>query len=121
VKIDASLLARVVEHAQRDAPTECCGVLAVREDVVQDVIPLPNAKPTPFSFEIEPAVLLQAYTAIQDTGAEMGVIYHSHTRSAPVPSQTDINFAVLWPGVEWLIVGTRGTEPEVRVQITGGT
>ncbi len=35
-------------------------------------------------------------------------IYHSHTRSEPYPSQTDVNFAAHWPGVEWLIVGLAG-------------
>ena len=46
---------------------------------------------------------------------ELGAIYHSHTRSEPYPSQTDINFAAGWPGVEWLIVGLRRDgEPSVR-------
>jgi hypothetical protein len=31
-----------------------------------------------------------------------------------VPSQTDVNFAANWPGVEWLIVGVAGDEPDVR-------
>jgi len=39
----------------------------------------------------------------------------SHTRTPPYPSQTDINFAAGWPGVEWLIVGLRRDgEPTVR-------
>ena len=42
---------------------------------------------------------------IEARGEELGAIYHSHTRSAPYPSQTDVNFAAAWPGVEWLIVG----------------
>jgi proteasome lid subunit RPN8/RPN11 len=133
VKIDQSLLQIVIDHALRDAPNECCGVLSVRDGVVDRVIPLENAKPSPFSFEIEPSVLLKAYMEIEDSGAELGVIYHSHTRSPPVPSQTDINFGERWPGVEWLIVGTkgqttvqswliseRGVVTEAPVHVTGG-
>ena len=37
-------------------------------------------------------------TAIEDRGDELGAIYHSHTRSEPYPSQTDVNFAAHWPG-----------------------
>ena len=44
----------------------------------------------------------------------MGAIYHSHTRTEPRPSQTDINFAKLWPGVLWIIVGLAGGEVDVR-------
>ena len=41
---------------------------------------------------------------------DLGAIYHSHVRSAPYPSQTDINFAAGWPGVEWIIVGLAGAD-----------
>jgi len=46
-------------------------------------------------------------------GFQMGAVYHSHVRSAPYPSQTDINFAASWPGVEWIIIGLGEGEPEV--------
>ncbi len=54
-------------------------------------------------------------TEIEDAGQQLGGIYHSHTRSQPYPSQTDLNFAAGWPGVEWLIVGLAADdEPEIR-------
>ena len=57
----------------------------------------------------------RAQDDFEDEGAELGAIYHSHTRSEPYPSQTDVNFAAGWPGVEWLIVGLRRDgEPTVR-------
>jgi proteasome lid subunit RPN8/RPN11 len=41
-------------------------------------------------------------------------------RSAPYPSQTDVNFAANWPGVEWIIVGLApGEEPLVRSYLIG--
>ncbi len=132
MKIAQDQLDQVVAHALREAPDECCGMLAVRDGVVETVYELENAKPSPFSFEIDPQVLHRTYTAIEDAGADM-VIYHSHTRSAPVPSQTDVNFGINWPGVEWLIIGTkgatiaqswliseRGVVTEVPVQVTDG-
>ena len=68
--------------------------------------------PSPFRFEIGSRDLLTLGEA--DADGREAIIYHSHTRSAPRPSQTDINFAVNWPGVDWLIVGTAGDEPELR-------
>ena len=39
----------------------------------------------------------------------------------PYPSQTDVNFAANWPGVEWIIVGlAAGAEPEVRSYLIDG-
>jgi proteasome lid subunit RPN8/RPN11 len=103
----------IVAHAVRDAPDECCGVVALRDGVAERVVELENLAHSPFRFEVG-AELVTALGEIEDSGAELGVIYHSHTRSDPFPSQTDINFAANWPGVEWLIVGTAGAEPEVR-------
>ena len=74
---------------------------------------LENLAASPFRFEIDG---LSSSRRFDDDGEEeLVAIYHSHTRSAPYPSQTDVNFAALWPGLEWLIVGIpKNAEPEVR-------
>lgn len=123
MQISPALLEEVVAHAVRDAPAECCGVIAVRGGVAERVFPLENVltkAPLHLGFEIDGMVLHKLLTEIEDGGAELGAIYHSHTRSAPLPSQTDINFAAGWPGVEWLIVGTKSPEPEVRSFLIDG-
>jgi proteasome lid subunit RPN8/RPN11 len=116
MRIAPDLLEQVVEHALRDAPDECCGIVALRDGVAVSVHELENVLrgPKPLGFELDGLTLLRLIDELEDAGDELGVIYHSHTRSAPYPSQTDINFAAHWPGVEWLIVGTAGEEPEVR-------
>jgi proteasome lid subunit RPN8/RPN11 len=114
VQIHPSHLAKIVAHAERDAPDECCGVLALRDGVVEDVVALENLAASPLRFEVDGPELLRALDRIEDTGATLGAIYHSHTRSAPYPSQTDINFASGWPGAEWLIVGLKGGEVQVK-------
>lgn len=112
MKIAPELLQQVVDHALRDAPDECCGFIWLRDGVATEVVEVVNQTPSPFRFEIGPRDLLLLADADEDGRA--AIIYHSHTRSAPKPSQTDINFAVNWPGVQWLIVGTAGDAPEVR-------
>lgn len=114
MRIPPELLELVIGHAVRDAPNECCGVVAVRDGVAEAVHPLENLAASPLRFEVDGMTLHHLLTEIEDGGARLGAIYHSHTRSAPVPSQTDINFAAGWPGTEWLIVGTKGADPEAR-------
>ena len=115
MRITAELLQSVVDHAVADRPNECCGVIAVRDGAAVAVHPTENTAASPFRFEVDGLVLHRLLTAIEDGGDELGAIYHSHTRSDPVPSQTDVNFAAAWPGVEWLIVGlANGGEPDVR-------
>jgi proteasome lid subunit RPN8/RPN11 len=73
-----------------------------------------NAEASKYRFSIEPQELYDLLMGIERDGLEMGAIYHSHLRTAPEPSQTDINFARDWPGVLWIIVGLGGSAPEVR-------
>jgi proteasome lid subunit RPN8/RPN11 len=115
VKIARALLDEIVGHAVRDAPNECCGVIAARAGAAISVHAAENLAASPFRFEIDGLTLMALIDRFEDEGAELASIYHSHTRSEPFPSQTDMNFAALWPGVEWLIVGiSKNAEPVVR-------
>jgi proteasome lid subunit RPN8/RPN11 len=115
VRIGVALLERIVEHARRDFPNECCGMVAVRDGRAVAVHEATNVAASPLRFEVDGLEVHRAIEGIEDAGGELGAIYHSHTRSEPYPSQTDINFAAGWPGVEWLIVGVRRDEdPVVR-------
>ena len=115
MQIARSLLDEIVAHAVRDAPNECCGLVASRDGSATAVHSAENLAASPFRFEIDGLTLMRLIDEIEEGGEELVAIYHSHTRSAPYPSQTDVNFAALWPGLEWLIVGiTKNAEPEVR-------
>jgi proteasome lid subunit RPN8/RPN11 len=123
MKIAPDLLDAVVAHALEDPKNEVCGVVAVDADGAApgrvrsavEVHRAVNVHASPLKFEIDPTELLALYNAIDERDLELGAIYHSHVRSAPYPSQTDISFAANWPGVEWIIVGlSDGEAPEVR-------
>ena len=121
MKIAPDLLEAIVEHARRDAPNECCGMVATRDGAAVAIHATENTAASPFRFEVDGMELHRTLTAIEDAGFELGAIYHSHTRSEPFPSQTDVNFAANWPGVEWIIVGlANGDEPVVRSYLIDG-
>jgi len=139
VQIARTLLDELIAHAREEAPNECCGLVAVDLDTPGGpggpggVISPPggasgtmvtraarvhravNMAASPLKFEVDGKELLGLIEAIEQDGSELGAIYHSHTRTPPLPSQTDINFAAGWPGVEWIIVGLVDSDaPEVR-------
>jgi proteasome lid subunit RPN8/RPN11 len=122
MNISPELLGELVAHVLGDPGNEVCGVIAVDpesagSDAADAVLVLraTNIHRSPLKFEIDPDELLALWKEIEGDALELGGIYHSHVRSAPYPSQTDINFAANWPGVEWIIVGLApGAEPEVR-------
>jgi [CysO sulfur-carrier protein]-S-L-cysteine hydrolase len=114
MRIAQALIDDMVAHAQADDPKECCGLVSRRDGDAVKVYRTTNTEASQFRFVIEPQEQLRIYNEIEDAGLDLGAIYHSHTRSAPYPSQTDINFAKDWPGVLWIIVGLADGEPEVK-------
>lgn len=121
MRIARSLIDEMVEHARQVAPDECCGMVARNNEELVTVHRAANAEASPFRFVIEPREQLQILDGIESADLELGAIYHSHTRTAPEPSQMDINFAAAWPGVLWIIVGLAGADPDVRTwRIDGG-
>jgi [CysO sulfur-carrier protein]-S-L-cysteine hydrolase len=121
LRISRELLEDVIAHARDEAPNECCGMIASRDGVAVSVHRARNAAASPLRYIIDPREQFEITQAIEDAGNELGVIYHSHTRSDPVPSQTDINLAKLagtelpaFPGTLYLIVGLKAPEADLR-------
>jgi proteasome lid subunit RPN8/RPN11 len=113
VRISRALLDEIVAHARAEAPNECCGMIAAQDGVAVAVHQARNAAASPLRYEMDGMEQFKIQTAIEDAGLELGAIYHSHTRSAPEPSQTDINLA-FYPEALYVIVGVAGDEPDIR-------
>jgi proteasome lid subunit RPN8/RPN11 len=120
MRIARALLDEVVAHARAEAPNECVGVIASRDGEAVAVHRATNAAASPLRYEIDAKELFTLHEAIDASGLDLGAIYHSHTRSAPEPSQTDINLA-FYPEAIYIIVGLAGEEADVRAwRIAGG-
>lgn len=120
MRIARELYDQLIAHARAEAPNECCGMIATADGRAVGVHPAENAAASPLRYEIDGRQQLEILTAIEDAGHELGAIYHSHTRTAPEPSQTDVNLA-FYPDALYVIVGVAGDEPDVRAwRIAGG-
>jgi proteasome lid subunit RPN8/RPN11 len=115
MRIAESLIDEMVAHAREDLPNECCGMVGGSDGEASVVIPVTNSAASPLRFEMDPQGQYNALKAIEDDGNELLAIYHSHTKSAAYPSQTDVNQAVNWPDAIYLIVSLQDAErPEVK-------
>jgi len=103
------MLDQIVAQARAEAPNECCGIVGTRDGAAVTVFPVPNAAASPLRYEMAPQDQLRVFEALDDAELEVGAIYHSHTRSDPLPSQTDINLA-FYPDALYVIVGVKDPE-----------
>ena len=110
------MLDEMIAQARAEAPNECCGIVGSRDGRAVTLYKARNARASPLAYDIDGRDLVRIYDEIDSNGQEVGIIYHSHTRSAPEPSQTDINLASPFlPDAIYLILGVKDPdEDELR-------
>jgi [CysO sulfur-carrier protein]-S-L-cysteine hydrolase len=118
MRISQALVDEMVAHAREDLPNECCGMVGGRDGEATEVIRVANSAASPLRYEMDPQEQYNALKAIEDGGGELLAIYHSHTKSAAYPSQTDVNQAVAWPEQIYVIVSlAEEAAPDVKAYL----
>jgi [CysO sulfur-carrier protein]-S-L-cysteine hydrolase len=115
MRISRSLVDEMVAHAREDLPNECCGMIGGRDGEATEVVRVANAAASPLRYEMDSQGQFDALKSIEADGGELLAIYHSHTKSAAYPSQTDVNQAVAWPEQAYVIVSLADPDaPDVK-------
>jgi [CysO sulfur-carrier protein]-S-L-cysteine hydrolase len=115
MRIAQELIDEMVAHAREDLPNECCGMVGGRDGEATEVVRVANSAASPLRYEMDPQGQYNALKSIEDGGNELLAIYHSHTKSAAYPSQTDVNQAVAWPEQIYVIVSLADEDaPDVK-------
>ena len=114
LELPQAMVDRVVAHARRDHPDECCGVIAGRDGVATRLFEMQNAERSPTGFVFDSAEWLTVYRDVDDSDEDLLVVYHSHTMTEAAPSRTDITWSRETEFAHWLLVSTRAETDEVR-------
>ncbi len=118
MKISQGLIDEMVAHAREDLPNECCGMIGGVDGEATSVIRVGNSAASPLRYEMDPQEQYNALKTIEEGGGELLAIYHSHTKSAAYPSQTDVNQAVAWPEQIYVIVSLADEDaPDVKAYL----
>ena len=116
------MIDEMVAHAREEAPNECCGLVASTNGDAVRIYRAANAEHSPVKYVVDPRDQIRIQNDIDRNGWDLGAIYHSHTRTEPFPSQTDVNLARNWPEPIYVIVGVAGDDADVRAfRIVDGT
>jgi proteasome lid subunit RPN8/RPN11 len=112
--LPASLRDEIVEHARAGLPNEACGILGGPEGTAgaTSFHPTRNEDESPYRYSVHSSDLVRVWSDLDDSDEAIVGIYHSHTRSAPFPSRTDVERAT-WPEAAYVIVSLRSDPPEL--------
>lgn len=113
MRLRASHLEQVLQHAARAYPAECFGFLVGESDqggVVHQVVAGHNrGHPHRDRFEMDPEQFVAVDHQAEAAGWEVIGFYHSHPDWPAVPSQADLDMA--WEHAYYLIVSVRAGRP----------
>jgi [CysO sulfur-carrier protein]-S-L-cysteine hydrolase len=91
LQIPYSIARQIADHAKDDYPNEVCGLLAGIGQQISNAIPINNITDTPQThYQISPSEQIKALKQIDADDLEWLGVYHSHPKSLPIPSPTDI-------------------------------
>jgi [CysO sulfur-carrier protein]-S-L-cysteine hydrolase len=89
VGLRAGVREAIVAHARAEAPIECCGLLLGTPALVEDAYRAANLRQSPTTYLVDPADHFAAIRRARAEGRRVVGAYHSHPRSAAIPSPTD--------------------------------
>ncbi len=106
VRIPRAIYEKMIDHAKKESPLECCGILSGKGKTVQKVFEVPNAEKSPARYSMSPLDQLKAFDEIEKESMEMVAVYHSHPRTIPFPSETDVKLA-FYPEISSVIISLK--------------
>ncbi len=113
IRIPQPIYEKMVEHAKRERPLECCGILSGKGETVKKSFELKNAEESPVRYSMSPLDQLKVFEEMEKEAMEMIAIYHSHPRTIPFPSETDVKLS-FYPDVSSVIISLKEENPVMK-------
>jgi proteasome lid subunit RPN8/RPN11 len=114
VNLAAEITEAIINHATRENPNECCGIIAVNGIGNFELYEVTNIEQSPFRYNMDPKEFFDIYQLLEGKGCDIWGFYHSHTHTEAYPSQTDRNLAA-WSDSYYVIASLQDeSQPVVR-------
>ena len=113
MRVPETIFKKMVDHALREAPLECCGMLVGKGRTVHRIYEMRNADRSRVSYFMVPEEQLEVCMEIERDGLDLVAIYHSHPHTIPFPSEKDVRLAIS-PDVSYIIISLKDGETSVK-------
>ncbi|HUF48140.1 MAG TPA: M67 family metallopeptidase [Vicinamibacterales bacterium] len=92
IRVAREVARAIRDHARRDAPRECCGLLLGTPDHVTSCLAMSNVARGTGRFRVDPRAHLDLQRLVRRLSPALAIVgvYHSHPKGPAVPSATDV-------------------------------
>jgi proteasome lid subunit RPN8/RPN11 len=111
LQLPPAVAEELMRHARSELPNEACGLISgsLPTGSASRFYPARNVEASPLRYNVHPEDLVRITFEIEDAGEELVAIFHSHTRSAAIPSATDRRTA-MYPDPFYLLASLADPE-----------
>jgi [CysO sulfur-carrier protein]-S-L-cysteine hydrolase len=115
LKLPVTVRRAMIEHAKREHPQECCGLLLGSRREIQFAVPMRNVAASATRYRIDDASHIELRRVVRAVRPRLDIVgvYHSHPTGPVQPSATDIDEA-MYPEWAYFIVGVERRRAIVR-------
>ena len=113
IRIPKTIFQKMVEHAKKEQPLECCGILSGKGKTVEKSFELKNAEESPVRYSMSPLDQLKVFEEMEKESMEVIAIYHSHPHTIPFPSETDVRLN-FYSDVSSVIISLKEENPVMK-------
>ena len=113
LKIPRTIFQDMICHAVREAPLECCGILAGKEGTAVRGYEVLNEEGSAVSYSMRPEDQLRIFREMEVESLDMVAIYHSHPHVSPFPSDRDMELA-FYPDAAHIIISLQNGRTTVK-------
>ena len=113
MKIAQAIIDEMLAHAREAAPNECCGLLVGDRRAIARSVRARNKEESPTRFQIDPDDHFAAIHSARSEGKRVIGAYHSHPKTAALPSPSDIAEASGGSDFVYLIVSLKSDSGDV--------
>jgi proteasome lid subunit RPN8/RPN11 len=106
LRIPKMIFQAMLDHAKRESPLECCGILGGKDKTVIRSFELQNTEKSPMLYSMSPQEQMKVFEEMERESMEMIATYHSHPKTIPFPSETDVKLT-FYPDVSSVIISLK--------------
>lgn len=116
LSIDSRMVDQLIAHLRDWLPNEGCGLLASAEangiDRAVHFFAGTNIDHSPARYTMDPIEVIAAMKRMREEHWDLAAIVHSHPRTRPVPSRTDLR-EWYYPKTRLMIISFAAGEPDI--------
>ncbi len=113
LRISSRLYRQMIDHLRAELPLEGCGLIACHGGEAIKVYPGSNTEASGTRYNMDLTDVVEALSEIDRNEWRLGALFHSHPRSKPIPSETDLNNSN-YPEQLMVIVSFATEPPDAR-------